>query len=53
MLPGLVGFLGRGHGRVNLCVGGKWHVREHLLCRRVDDVVPFRRLGLNEVAVDQ
>ena len=44
VLPALERLLGRGHGGLDFGVGREWHLRKHLLRRRVHDVVPF--LGL-------
>jgi hypothetical protein len=53
VLPGLVGFLGAGHGGIYFRVGGEWHLRQHFLSGRIDDIVPFGGLRLDELAVDQ
>ncbi|MNK99403.1 hypothetical protein D3C87_1197960 [compost metagenome] len=52
-LPGLEGAMGRTDGRVDFFGGGKRHFGQHLLGRRVDDVVPFGGLGFDPLAVDQ
>ena len=53
VLPGLEGLLGRGHGGVDFLVGGEGDLRKHLLGRRVDDVMPFAGLRIDEFAVEQ
>ena len=53
VLPGLERLLGRGHRGVDFRIGRERNLREHLLRRRIDDVVPFVGLRLDELAVEQ
>jgi hypothetical protein len=51
--PGLKGVLRCGHGAVDFRIGGKGDLRQHLLGRGIDDVVPFGSLRLYESTIDQ
>ena len=53
LLPGLEGLLGRGYRGIDFGVGGERHLRQHLLGRRIDDVVPLAGARFDEFAVDQ
>jgi hypothetical protein len=52
-LPGLEGAMGGTDGGVDFIGGGKRHFGQHLLGRRVDDVVPLSGLRFDPFAVDQ
>ncbi len=52
-LPGLEGAMGGTDGGVDFSGGGKRHLGQHLLGRRVDDVVPLGGLRFDPLAVDQ
>ena len=53
VLPGLVSLLRRGNRGVDFLIRGERNLREHLLGRRVDDVVPFAGLRIDELTVEQ
>ncbi|MCY1179218.1 hypothetical protein D9M73_196040 [compost metagenome] len=52
-LPGLESTMSSADGSVDFFRSGKRHFGQHLLGRRVDDVVPFGGLGFDPLAVDQ
>jgi hypothetical protein len=53
LLPGLEGFLGRGHGGVDFVLRGEGHAGQYLLRGGVDHVAPFGGLGFNKLTIDQ
>jgi len=52
-LPGLKGAMGGADGCIDFSSGREGDFGQHLLGRRIDDVVPFGGLGFDPLAIDQ